>query len=444
LFLLSVTHKRVCEPSNELGRTTTVKKIAYLNLWHYYTHHVGNCRGFAMRLLGILVILVIVAAYYYQQNPEKFKKYVADITKSVSTSDFTKGIRDVKKTIDDTLAGSDKEKNRTPKPHKHGDANAAELTSINVYSARKEELSRELFELFERQYGVKVNFITDEVGKLLARATGEKNAVVMDVLLTADALSLHIAAERDLLEPLPADIVALVPASLRESGADPRWIAVTKRARVIAYAKDRVDPTHNLSTYEDLALPVWKGRLVTRSSTNSYNQLLIASMLYNHGAAALQDWCHKVSSNFARHPQGGDTDQIKAVASGIADVALVNHYYYARLLTGDEQDRAIAAKVAVLFPNQGDRGTHINISGVGIAKGAKHQKEAAEFIRFLLSDEAQRIYAFKNNEYPVRPIGTLPQFLQDSIRYKFDEDSIDKIVNYYAEAEKISLAAGWL
>ena len=275
----------------------------------------------------------------------------------------------------------------------------------------------------------------------MARIEGERADTPMDVFWTADFLSLYLANKEGLLAELPQEIQALTPADMHGKN----WTAVASRARVIVYDKSRVSAAELaiLQNYEDLALPVWQGRLVTRSSASAYNQFLIASMIYHDNKESTAMWCQGVAENFARSPQGGDTDQLRAVIAGTADIALVNHYYYARLLhSADPTEQSAAEAMGVVYPNQDNRGTHVNISGVAIAKHSPHPDAARAFVKFLLSDAAQLFFANKNYEYPVGNVD-LPDFLKAHFGHKFDHSPMEEIAMHYSESEIISVKAGW-
>jgi iron(III) transport system substrate-binding protein len=209
------------------------------------------------------------------------------------------------------------------------------------------------------------------------------------------------------------------------------------------YAKGRVDPS-TIKTYEDLADPRWKGKILIRSSTHEYNQSLTASMIGAHGAEKAEQWARGLVANMARPPRGGDRDQIKGVAEGVADLAVANTYYLGHLLTSrDPEERAAAAKIGVIFPNQGDRGTHVNISGAGVTRSAPHRQEAIRFIEFLVTPEAQQSFAQSNFEYPVRAGVETTAVIRDLGSFKEDSRSLAGIGRATAEAVKLMDRAGW-
>ncbi|MBA6411939.1 Fe(3+) ABC transporter substrate-binding protein [Parahaliea sp. F7430] len=271
--------------------------------------------------------------------------------------------------------------------------------TVNVYSARQEALIKPMLDKFSEETGIHVNLITGGGDALLTRLRTEGRNSPADVLLTVDAGRLYRAKEAGVLQAVQSEYLEqAIPAHLRDS--EGYWFGLSVRARVIAYASDRVK-AEQLSTYEALAEPQWRKRLCVRSSNNIYNQSMVASMLSTQGKEATEHWLKGLLANFARPPQGGDRDQIKAVAAGQCDLALVNSYYYGAMLElGSPEEQAAAQKVALFFPNQDDRGTHINISGAGVTKAAKHVAEATALIEFLARPEAQQWYAETNYEYP--------------------------------------------
>ncbi len=281
-----------------------------------------------------------------------------------------------------------------------GDATSDEV--VNVYSHRHYEADQELFRSFTEMTGIRVNVQTASADELITRLEAEGESTIVDLLITVDAGRLHRAKERGLLQPVSTPTLdANVPSHLREP--DGFWYGLTQRGRVIVYATDRVDPSE-LSSYEDLADPRWKGRVLVRSSENIYNQSLLASIISSSGEEAAQRWAEGIVANMARAPQGGDTDQIKDVAAGVGDVAIVNTYYLGRLLNSDEAaDREVADKVGVFFPNQADRGTHVNVSGAGVTAYSPNRDNAIRLLEFLTGVKAQSVFAEANLEYPVNP-----------------------------------------
>ncbi|MFN0072255.1 MAG: Fe(3+) ABC transporter substrate-binding protein [Chloroflexota bacterium] len=278
----------------------------------------------------------------------------------------------------------------------------AQAKVVNVYSARHYDTDDRLYSDFTAQTGIQVNLIEGTDDQIIERVKSEGANSPADVLVTVDAGRLWRAEQAGLFSCIQSDVLnARIPESMRHP--DGCWVGLAKRARVIMYSIDRVDPSE-LSTYEDLADPKWKGRIVVRSSSHVYNQSLVGSMLETYGPAATEQWARGLVSNFARAPQGGDADQLKAVSAGLADLALVNTYYLARMATStDPLDQETFQKVRPFFPNQNDRGTHINVSGAGVIRTAPNAANALAFIEYLTSPSAQELFALGSNEYPAVP-----------------------------------------
>ncbi|WP_341911769.1 Fe(3+) ABC transporter substrate-binding protein [Ferrovibrio terrae] len=313
---------------------------------------------------------------------------------------------------------------------------------VNLYSSRHYDTDEALYETFTKKTGIKINRIEAGEDQLLQRMRAEGDKSPADVLITVDAGRLWRAQQNGLLQPTKSAVLEkAIPAHLRE--AEGYWFGFSKRARVFVVNKDKVK-SGELTRYEDLADPKWKGRLLIRSSTNVYNQSIVGSMIATLGAPATEVWARHVVENFARAPKGGDTDQIKAVAAGEGDVALSNTYYFARLLNSAKpEDKAVVAKLAVIFPNQGDRGTHVNVSGAGVAKYAPNKANAIKFLEYLASAEAQNYFAKGNYEFPV--IANVPLHPVIASWAEFKEDQINAAVfgRNNEDALKLMDRAGW-
>jgi iron(III) transport system substrate-binding protein len=313
---------------------------------------------------------------------------------------------------------------------------------VNVYSARQDALIAPLLERFEETSGVKVNLITGKAEELLTRIKAEGAATPADLLITVDAGNLHRAKEAGVLQPIKSALVeSRVPEKLIDPGKE--WVGLTLRARPIFYAKDRVD-TSKLSTYEALTDAHWKGRICIRSSGNIYNQSLVASMIEVNGEAATEEWARGMVANFARKPTGGDTDQLRAVAAGQCDIAVSNTYYYGRLLDSKKpEDRTVTQALGVFWPNQDDRGVHVNISGAGYVKHAKNPEQAIQLLEFMVSDEAQAYYAEINHEYPVVDSATLSQTIESLGTFEADELNLSVLGTNNTRAVKVMDRADW-
>lgn len=268
---------------------------------------------------------------------------------------------------------------------------------VVVYSARNAQLIEPLFAAFTRDTGTPVQFITDKEGPLLARLKAEGRNTRADVLMTVDAGNLWQAAQEDLLQPLDSPALrAAIPAHLRDP--QQRWWGLSVRARTIAYNPQRVQPSQ-LSTYEDLADPKWKGRLCLRTSKKVYNQSLVAMLIAEHGAPKTEALVRGWVANLATPPFADDTQALQAVAQGVCDVTLVNTYYFGRLMHDQPQ-----LSLALFWPNQAVRGSgvHVNVSGAGVTRHAKHPALARQLIEWLATPKAQSLYADVDLEYPAR------------------------------------------
>ena len=321
-----------------------------------------------------------------------------------------------------------------------GPAQAAD--EVNLYSARKEELIKPLLDQFTAKTGIKVNLVTGKEDALLARLMSEGRNSPADLLLTSDAGRLHRAQEAGVLAPVDsATLRKLVPAHYRDPQG--HWYGLSVRARPMAYVTQRVH-ANELSTYEALAERKWKGRICIRSSDNIYNQSLVASMIAHRGVAATEAWARGFVANFARPPVGGDRDQVLAAAAGQCDVVIVNTYYLAAMLNDkDPAQREAAQKLAVFWPNQKDRGAHVNVSGIGLTAAARHREHAVKLIEYLASAEAQAWYAEVNHEYPIRQDIPVSKTLAAMGKFKADTLNLHQLGQYNAEAVKLMDRAGW-
>lgn len=313
---------------------------------------------------------------------------------------------------------------------------------VNVYSARHYDIDDDLYDSFTEQTGIQVNLIEGSSDELLERIVNEGENSPADVFITVDAGRLWRAEEAGILQPVESAVLTNeVPENLRHPNG--LWFGLTKRARVLIYNVDTVDPD-DLSTYEALAKPEWEGRICVRSSGNIYNQSLIGSMIETQGVASTGIWIRGLVENFARPPEGGDIDQIRAVASGRCDVAISNHYYWARLAKSDEPDnQAVVAKTAIFFPNQEDRGTHVNVSGAGVVTTAPNPENGITFLEFLVSPEAQTVFAEGNNEYPVVAGIDIDPIVAELGDFKVDAVNVAAYGRNNIEALQLADRAGW-
>ena len=317
----------------------------------------------------------------------------------------------------------------------------AQQPVVNLYSSRHYQTDEALYANFEKATGIKVNRIEAPEDPLIERMKSEGDKSPADVLITVDMGRLLKAQQLGLFQPISSKLLEeKIPAELR--AADGSWFGFSVRARPIFYAKSRVDKSQ-LPDYESLADPKWKGKICVRSGSHPYNLSLMSSIIAADGSAKAEEWAKGVVANMARPPKGGDTDQIAGVASGECDIALGNTYYFVRLLKSDKPtDNAMAEKVGVIFPNQGNRGAHVNISGAGVAKYAPNKANAIKFLEYLASPAAQDYFANGNNEYPVvgkpdnRQLASLGDFKRDPL-------PMDAVGKNYAAAAQIFDRVGW-
>ena len=269
---------------------------------------------------------------------------------------------------------------------------------INVYSHRQPELIQPLADAFTAETGIAVNLAFVDKG-MAERLQAEGDRSPADLILTVDIARLMQIVEADVLQPVQSDVLeANIPEFLRDPGD--LWFGLTSRARIVYASRDRVAPGE-VTTYEDLASEKWKGRLCTRSGLHDYNIALLGAMIVHHGEDAATVWAQGLHANLARKPDGGDRDQVKAIAAGECDIALGNTYYIGQMLADPEQIAAAEA-VTIVFPTFEGGGTHLNISGVAMTKSAPNKENALKFMEWLSGDTAQQIYAETNYEFPVK------------------------------------------
>jgi len=312
---------------------------------------------------------------------------------------------------------------------------------LNLYSSRHYQTDEALYTNFTKQTGIKINRIEANEDALLERLKNEGDKSPADVFLTVDAGRLWRAEQMGLLQPVKSEVLLtrIAPELRHPEGL---WFSFSIRARPIFYNKASVN-RDDIQTYEDLASPKLKGKICVRSGAHMYNLSLMSSMIAAVGPAKAEEWGKGVVANFARAPKGGDTDQLKAVAAGECTVAIANSYYYARLANSTKgEDKDVANKVGVVFPNQKDRGTHVNISGAGVAKHSPNKDAAIKFLEYLASDDAQRYFANGNNEYPVvgKPDNAALKALGD---YKRDPLNVGMYGKNQAAAQQIMDRVGW-
>lgn len=313
---------------------------------------------------------------------------------------------------------------------------------VNVYSARHYDSDAALFAQFTEETGIKVNVIEAKASELIERIKAEGESSPADLLITVDAGRLWRADQAGLFQPVASHyLTANVPDNLRQD--DNHWYALTRRARAIFYNYETVDPAQ-LSSYADLASDKWEGSICIRSSSNIYNQSLLASIIAHEGISTAKTWAEGIVKNMARNPQGGDTDQIRAVAAGECDVAVANSYYYGRLSTSDDAaNREVVEKVGIFFPNQDTTGTHVNVSGAGVLRNAPNAINALRLLEFLLQPASQEVFAAANHEYPVLTGVAVSETLAEWGNFKADDLETSLFGENNPSAVRIFDEVGW-
>lgn len=325
---------------------------------------------------------------------------------------------------------------------KNQETTSAEDAFITLYTHRHYDADKAIFEQFTKETGIEVRVVKASADELIQKMETEGEQSPADLLITVDAGRLVRAKGKGLLQATNSDVLTqTIPTHLRD--ADNQWFGLTKRARIIAYDKNDVKP-EDLSTYEALTDAKWKGKLLIRSSGNIYNQSLMASIIANDGEETAKEWAEGVVANFARTPKGNDRDQVKAILAGEGDIAVINTYYLGKLLNSKDSTEIKAGEaVRIFFPNQQDRGTHINISGIGLAKHAPNKENAIKFMEYLTSKQVQETFASTNYEYPVNPEAEASELLQSWGDFKEDQLSLSKLGELNKTAVVTFDAAQW-
>lgn len=314
-----------------------------------------------------------------------------------------------------------------------GTALPALAQEVNIYSHRQPELIQPLVDAFTAETGITVNVAFVEKG-MAERLQAEGARSPADLVLTVDIARLQQIVDADVTQPVDSAVLqANIPSDMRD--ADNHWFGLTARARIVYASKDRVQPGE-VTTYEDLADPKWKGRVCIRSGTNDYNIALLGAMIVHHDEAYAKSWAEGIKANLARKPDGGDRDQVKAIAAGECDIALGNTYYIGQMLNDPEQKEAAEA-VRIEFPKFADGGSHLNVSGVAMTKSAPNKAEALKFMEWLSSDAAQAIYAEKNYEFPVNPAVARSALVQSWGEFTVDSVSLSDVAAARPAALKI-------
>lgn len=318
----------------------------------------------------------------------------------------------------------------------------AQPREVNVYTHRHYDTDKELFRLFTERTGIAVNVVQAGDDEVLARLEQEGANSPCDVLITADAGRLGLAKSRGLLQSATSAVLAAnIPAHLRDP--DGQWFGLTMRARIVAYDKTKVKPGA-ITTWADLTKPEWRKKILVRTSENVYNQSLMAAMIAHDGPLAAKAWAEGIVANMARAPKGNDTEQLLGLGEGIGTVAIVNSYYVGKLMASDEAEKQKAkAVIGVAFPSIGAHGTHVNVSGGGVAKHAPHKAEAIALLEFLSGGEAQRAFAEGNKEYPVKPGIPIAAELAAFGTFTPDSLNLEALARLNPDAVKVFDAAGW-
>ncbi|MEZ5653973.1 MAG: extracellular solute-binding protein [Burkholderiaceae bacterium] len=329
----------------------------------------------------------------------------------------------------------------------HGQVTAADENVLNLYSARHYQTDQALYEAFTAKTGIRVRVVEGGDAALLERIRNEGPDGPADVLLLADASRLWKAEESGLFRPIESErLRARIPAHLRgaEGPKGIAWFGFSRRARVIVYNREMIDPAR-VARYADLADPALRNQLCTRSGSHPYMLSLLASRLRHEGEAATEAWARGAVANFARKPRGGDTDQIRATAIGECTVALSNSYYYVRLMRSqDAADQAVVRKVGLIWPDQNGHGTHVNVSGGGVVRGAPHPEAAVAFLEFLASDAGQKHFAEANNEWPAVPGVAIDNAALETLgEFKVDTLPLAEVGAAQAQAARIIDRVGW-
>ena len=322
------------------------------------------------------------------------------------------------------------------------DFNEKKSEEVNLYSQRHYSVDELQYENFTKLTGIKVNVIKANADELIERLKNEGENSPADLFITVDAGKLQKAAELELLQKVSnSKINDNVSNDLKDKNG--YWVPITYRARIVVYSNDRVNK-NDLSTYEDLANEKWKGRILVRSSSNAYNQALMSSIVANLGSDVASSWSNGIVKNFARDPKGSDRDQVKAIAAGQGDLAIVNSYYIGLLLSSKKEEELNAGKsVSVFFPNQEDRGSHINVSGIGLTKNSPNKENAIKLMEYLTGEEAQNTYVNNSYEYAANPKVKPSKIVQAWGTFKRDELDLNMLGKFRQEAIRIFDKTDW-
>lgn len=314
--------------------------------------------------------------------------------------------------------------------------------AVNIYSFREAKLIAPLIDKFSQSTGIKVNVVSGKADKLMKRLIKDGDKSFADLVLTTNVARLEKAKQLGLLQPAQSDYLNQhIPAELK----DPQgyWFGISLRARAIFYAKDRVN-AGELDRYLDLTDSKWKGKVCSRKGSHIYNRAMIASFIHRYGEQWTTDWVNQFVANLAMRPTGGDRDQLRNIKKGNCDLALANSYYLGMMSQSDkQQDRQVYNDVGVIWPEQSQYGTHVNISGAAITSAAKNKENALAFIEFLLTEEAQVIYSEINHEWPIRADIKVGDLLNSWGQFESDKKVIRNVYQHLPMADKIIAESGW-
>lgn len=319
---------------------------------------------------------------------------------------------------------------------------AAEGGEVNLYTARHYDSDLELYERFTRETGIRINRIEGNADQLIARMRSEGARSPADLFITADAGALWRAQQASLFQPIEAEALQQqVPQSLRDPQG--HWFGFMRRARVVAFNPENVLP-EEVDTYEKLAHPRFRGRLCVRSSDNIYNLSLVGALIEAWGEQRTEQWARGIVANMARPPEGGDRDQIRAVGAGICDLAITNSYYFIRMASGDDPgDKAIADRLRLGFPSLDGQGSHVNISGGGVAANAPNRENAIRLLQFFASPPVQQHIARHNHEFPATPGVAVPRPVSDYAGFQAHPMPVATFAAHQPRAQAIMSRAGW-
>lgn len=323
-----------------------------------------------------------------------------------------------------------------------GGEKAAGPQEVNLYTARHYDSDQPLYDRFTQETGIKINRIEGRPDELVARMKSEGENSPADLFIAADAGALWRAQEAGLFQPIQSETLnARIPENLREPGGN--WYGFSRRARVVAYDAARVKP-EEIDDYAKLATPRFKGKICVRSSDSVYNLSLVGALIEAWGPQKAGEWAKGIVANMARAPEGGDRDQIRAVAAGVCEVAITNSYYYIRMASGDDaKDREVTGKVKLAFPSLEGKGAHVNISGGGVAKHAPNKANAIKLLEFFASADSQKHISASNNEYPASPDVQVPPPVDAYTAFTANPMSVAAFAARQPEAQSLMSAAGW-